>query len=493
MASASGPSDPLELLAAPAPDPYALLELAVEWDGLAGAEAQLAAALRLFVITRDPFEGAGDRGSAWATANADGETLELPVYITRDELRSRLSAAGGDLAAAVGPVCETVVLAAADSQGVVFAGAYPDLAHRGEVPRLLTRPGGPGRLGTPSVTVRSMDWEPIGLGAIQDLAQDAFGPVDLDRSIVALPPGDAVHPDCPACAGARFGFPGGLVEAQAAMCPYHRGQADDVTQSRIERARASNPAGWRAIGEGSERVSGNPEPAAEPGSAGVPSASAGWEGDPPEEDLGDLEPDEEQWVEEWGQADREAVELLRHALHDLQGAPAPEALADAASAARAGLAEAGHPFAWIAQAARLDHEPLPEDDADLLIRCVAATISPLEETGLETEEEATLLSLEHADWLGAIVSVVRAGPGADASPESLVDGIRHCPEVELESDLDLDEVTHLETAFWIVAGPWAALGLTDRDQRLTPLGSWLLPRALARAWDGDFDQQPTAD
>jgi hypothetical protein len=223
------------------------------------------------------------------------------------------------------------------------------------------------------------------------------------------------------------------------------------------------------------------------------SVSAEWERDPPDEDVADLEFDEEleeQWLEEWDQADRNAVEVLRRALHDRRGAPVPAALAQTASTVRGGLAEANHPFAWIAQSAGLDHEPLPDDDAELLIRCAAATISPREETGLDIEEESLLLSLEHADWLGAIVTAVRAGPGADASPDRLVDGVRSCPEVELGSDLDLDDESHLEAAFWIVALPWHVLGLTDPDQRLTPLGSWLLPRALAYAWGGDFDQEP---
>ena len=101
--------------------------------------------------------------------------------------------------------------------------------------------------------------------------------------------------------------------------------------------------------------------------------------------------------------------------------------------------------------------------------------------------EATLLTLEHADWLGAIVSVARGGPGADASPEALVEGISACPEVMLDAELDVDDEAHLETAFWIVALPGQVLGLTDRDQRLTALGAWTLPRVLARAWGADFD------
>jgi hypothetical protein len=217
-----------------------------------------------------------------------------------------------------------------------------------------------------------------------------------------------------------------------------------------------------------------------------------WEGNSSEEGFADFEVDEEleeQWLEEWDQVDREAVELLRRALRDRRGAIVPAALAEAASIARDGLARGDHPFAWIGQAAGLD-QPLPDDDAELLTRCAAATISPQEETGLDIEEESVLLSLEHADWLGAIVSAVRAGAGGDASPSSLVDGIRNCPEVELGSDLDLDDESHLEAAFWIVSLPWHVLGITDPDQRLTPLGAWLLPRALARAWGGDFDQEP---
>ena len=221
--------------------------------------------------------------------------------------------------------------------------------------------------------------------------------------------------------------------------------------------------------------------------------TARWQGEHDDEGSADFEFDEEleeQWLEEWDQLDREAVDVLRRALNDHRGAPAPAGLAAATSAVRAGLTEDHHPFAWIRQAAGLERDQRPDDDAELLVRCAAATIAPQEETGLDVEEEALLLSLEHADWLGAIVSVVRAGPGADASPDDLVKGIQNCPEVELESELDLDDESHLETAFWIVALPWQVLGLTDRDQRLTALGAWVLPRALARAWGGDFDQEP---
>jgi hypothetical protein len=264
MALPPRPDDPLELLVAPPDGEYALLELNLEWDSLVDAEAQLAAALRLFVVTRDPLDWLTDRGGVWATANANGDVLELPVYVVRDDVRRRVETSGGDLATAIGPIGEMVVTAAARCQGIILAGAYPELAFRGEIPRLLEQRPNAAKLGTPAISVRSGGWEPMGLGAIQDLVQDAFGPVDLDRSSVALQPADESHAGCPACAGDRFGFPADLGEAQAAMCETHWAEANAVTASRIERARVSNPAGWRAIGKGSARVSGGPDPPGNP-------------------------------------------------------------------------------------------------------------------------------------------------------------------------------------------------------------------------------------
>jgi hypothetical protein len=259
VASPSHPLDATGLLAARAHDEYALLELEAGWNDLAGVEAQFAAALRLFVITRDPLDWLRDRGTAWATSNADGDGLELPVYVTIEEVRYRLTAAEGDIAKAVGPLAESAVLGAVRYEGIVIAGGYPDLACRGEAEPLLAA-GTDRALGLPTVTVRSSGWEPIGLGAIQDLVQAAFGPVDFDRSTVVLLPSDDPRAGCPACAGIRFGFPGDLAEALTAMCELHRAAAEEVTESRIARALASNPAGWRAIGKASARVNNLPDP-----------------------------------------------------------------------------------------------------------------------------------------------------------------------------------------------------------------------------------------
>jgi hypothetical protein len=206
-------------------------------------------------------------------------------------------------------------------------------------------------------------------------------------------------------------------------------------------------------------------------------------------DLDDAELD--QLIADWEVVDRESARVLREALAGHRGAPIPSGEPEAIGPRiRDGLATGVYPFDWIGRGAGFDRESLPDDGTELLLRCTAATISPREETGLDVEEEAMLFSIEHADWLGAIVSAVRAGPGADASPRSLVAGIAACPEVESGPGGDLDDdVAFLEAVFSILAVPWRALGMVDREERLTALGVWTLPRALARAWGSDFDAE----
>ncbi len=88
------------------------------------------------------------------------------------------------------------------------------------------------------------------------------------------------------------------------------------------------------------------------------------------------------------------------------------------------------------------------------------------------------------------MTAVRRGGGREASPRSLAKGVFDCPEVEIEDGLEDDKKDHLAAAFSIVIVPWMVMGIIDRDDRLTRRGQWLLPRALARAWSGDFDAEP---
>jgi hypothetical protein len=188
----------------------------------------------------------------------------------------------------------------------------------------------------------------------------------------------------------------------------------------------------------------------------------------------------------WDELDRDATAILRRALEGETGRPAPPALAAVADQLRAGLSGGGYPFDWVSRAAGFDEHPA-EGDAELVLRAVAATIAPADDTGLDPEEEASIATMEHADWLGAVVSSVRAGPGSAATPAALAHGIATCPEVELEAGLDPDELSLIEHGFELSTFPWSLVGVLDEDRRLTEAGAWILPRALARAWGGDFD------
>jgi hypothetical protein len=245
------------LLDEPPGDDFALLELTAEWHDLGLPQQRLAPCLRPFAITRDPLAWIPNRGGAWATSNADGDQIELAIYVEIDR-------PGGEMVERIASVVATILARAAAIESVLVAGAYPGLAADGAVPRLLDEGAVSHELGEPALTLRGDGWEPIGLGAIQDLVQDAFGPVGLDRSLVALAPARSHRDACPACRGGRFGFPADLHAAAARMCEEHRAAAARISAGRISRARGSNPAGWAAMGKASARINGLPEPGGRP-------------------------------------------------------------------------------------------------------------------------------------------------------------------------------------------------------------------------------------
>ncbi|MBO0687304.1 MAG: hypothetical protein J2P45_29495, partial [Candidatus Dormibacteraeota bacterium] len=128
---------------------------------------------------------------------------------------------------------------------------------------------------------------------------------------------------------------------------------------------------------------------------------------------------------------------------------------------------------------------LPADDRELWLGTVGGLVAMREESGLEAEDESAIMALDTADWVGAVVGLVRAGRGADARPPALVAYVDSCPEIE--SSVDRDEAELMEYGFELVLPAWEAAGVVTQDRRLTELGRWGLPRALAWAWGRAFD------
>lgn len=155
----------------------------------------------------------------------------------------------------LGDLCRSVLDVAVEHALLLVSGAYAQLAFAGKVPDLLSAVGALSTTAPPEFQRAGDGWEPIGLGAIQDLVQARFGPVDLDRGTVRL---DAVanpEPGCPACRGQRFRFPASLAEGQALMWPLHAERATQITAERLARAEASNGDGWQAIVDASSALS----------------------------------------------------------------------------------------------------------------------------------------------------------------------------------------------------------------------------------------------
>lgn len=218
------------------------------------------------------------------------------------------------------------------------------------------------------------------------------------------------------------------------------------------------------------------------------------------EQSDEWELDECQLDAEWERARTEALHQLCEGLARLRGEapPRPEIRA-AAVKLRANLSSEAYPFPQLARVlAGSSGQPLVED-AELLIRAVAATVAPLPESqepeladrgdqaeGAEDEGAEDDLplqidteELELEDWLALIIAVVRPGRAARLDPERLV--------VVAGLDPDSDDGWIKEGAFVRALSLWEDLGMLDGGE-VTQVGKWILPRALARAWEGDFDR-----
>jgi len=164
---------------------------------------------------------------------------------------------------------------------------------------------------------------------------------------------------------------------------------------------------------------------------------------PDEWDISDDEIDS--WIDDWEAVDRAAAEYLAERI--------PEVLS-----------------------------VLTDDEARWL-DALAETISPPEEPEEhEIESVSAVMALQHADWLGLAVGVVRRGPGSVLDPELVQADIERLDGIEGEIEDPEGHLAVLDLALLHLIPLWQDLGVLDEDQRLTERGVWGVPRALHRTW-----------
>src|SRR5881628_2632790 len=114
------PDDVRQLLGAAPLMEKRLLELNVGWADLSAAQARLADALRVFVITWDPLETSRPRPDGFAIVNV--EPTELAVYLPSWSLLELAKAWDNGIAAVLGAMAGSAVVTGASHEESVITG-----------------------------------------------------------------------------------------------------------------------------------------------------------------------------------------------------------------------------------------------------------------------------------------------------------------------------------------------------------------------------------
>ncbi|MDQ1414151.1 MAG: preprotein translocase subunit SecA [Acidimicrobiaceae bacterium] len=238
-----------------------VLEIGVRWDGdegrLTGDRAWAADRLRMFLLTWDPFEWQPGRPAAFATSTSRADGVGLVLYLPHWQAMAMAGGEAARLPEVLGRLAESVLSVGAEQREAIVDGSYAAGVQAGVLPRMLSRIPDQLEFAPPNITMDSRGWRPIQFDVLEDLAQDDFGPADLDRSPVRFSePGEGLeaYPGCPGCGGQAVEFPDGLKDTQDAICGTHRAEALRITTARLETAKASNPSGWEALLEAGQRL-----------------------------------------------------------------------------------------------------------------------------------------------------------------------------------------------------------------------------------------------
>src|SRR5699024_8750514 len=136
-------------------------------------------------------------------------------------------------------------------------------------------------------------------------------------------------------------------------------------------------------------------------------------------------------LEDWAEVDRTAAAILRDAVPDVFAEPVPKNdMLAAATRFRDSIGSLrgdyfGEACAW---------STLPDDDEELWYEAAQASLSPDNGPESHIEEVSAVMALEHADWLGIVLGLVRRGVGAPCTAQHATHDIRTCPEIEVEAD-----------------------------------------------------------
>ena len=185
-------------------------------------------------------------------------------------------------------------------------------------------------------------------------------------------------------------------------------------------------------------------------------------------ELPERDPDDDAW----------AQAVVRRAFDPDARLADHEADLTAAADALRRAAAAEEPLAqWLA--ASSGPVDLDDDDRVVVLAALAAEVAPATLAPLAADARRAVVELEFADWLGAVLGLVRAGAGTSVDPGVMVDHVNRCPEVT--TDIPKADRARVAWAFAVVTEPWHALGLVA-DGVLTPFGAAVLPAVLTTAW-----------
>jgi hypothetical protein len=208
----------------------------------------------------------------------------------------------------------------------------------------------------------------------------------------------------------------------------------------------------------------------------------------------------------WDAVERYAVTLLREALPQAQAVPVPAGELTVA-AARFRSAARKWPYKQLARAAwgQRPRKRSPADDTDLWLDAAGAMATMQRHIGIDSPSLEPVTLLRPADWAGAVIGLVRSGVNTIATAEDLVRYARQCPEITSTKEPEEEAAAYdpfsdgvaddesLRRGFELALLFWEAIGAVNEQRWLTQLGWWGLPRALARAWNGDFDRAAWTD